>query len=241
MNNSHLNAHISNQFNEDLEKLRSHLLEMGGIVEDQVKNSVASLETANSALADKVLMVEKTVDQCELDIDQECVLILARRQPAASDLRLVMSVSKATRDLERMGDEAKKIAKMAIRLTREGPSPKGYTELTSIAKRVIKQVQLSLDAFSRFDAHCAFSVIKGDKAIDSEYKRALKDLIHYMVEDPRHISRLVNIMWALRALERIGDHAGNIAQHVIYLVHGTDVRHTPTHTLETLLNNKEEQ
>lgn len=237
MDNSHLGTHISNQFNADLEELRTHLLEMGGIVENQVLNAVEALETANGELAEEVLQVEKTVDKCELDIDEECTLVLARRQPAASDLRMVLTVSKATRDLERIGDEAKKIAKMALALNDEGSAaPRGYQELRHIASNAVSQVNLALNAFARFDAAAAVQVVKSDKIIDREYKTALRELITYMMEDPRSISRVMNVLWALRALERIGDHAGNIAQHVIYLVHGKDVRHTPIAEVEADLD-----
>ena len=152
-------------------------------------------------------------------------VILARRQPAASDLRLVISISKSVIDLERIGDEASKIARRAIQLCEEGSAPRGYVEVRHIGDQVRRMVRDSLDAFARFDAQLALSVAQYDKTVDREYKTALRELATYMMEDPRSISRVLNIIWALRSLERIGDHARNIAELVIYLVRGTDVRH----------------
>ena len=238
MDTLHLDQHISRQFNSDLEQLRANFLEMGGIVEEQVADAVTAIETADGGLAEKVLITEKDVDQREIDLDKEATLILARRQPAASDLRLVLMVTKATRDLERIGDEADKIAKMAIALNDSGASPRGYVELRHIASGVLKLVNLSLDAFARFDVYAAIKVVREDKFIDQEYRSAIRELITYMMEDPRSISRVMNIMWALRALERIGDHARNIAEHVIYLVHGMDVRHISIQEMEEKLETK---
>lgn len=232
MDSLYLDQHISQQFNADLEKLRSDFLEMGGMVEDQVHKSINAIVNAQGDLAEEVMQREMEVDQWEINLDHECTLILARRQPAASDLRLVMMVSKSTRDLERIGDEANKIAKMAIALNEDGESPRGYVELRHIGANVAKMVNTTLDAFARFDVAAAISVVREDKEIDREYKSALRELITFMMEDPRSISRVLNVMWALRALERVGDHARNIAEQVIYLVHGKDVRHLPISEIE---------
>lgn len=236
MDKLHLDQHISHQFNDDLEQVRSQFLELGGLVEEQVSLAIQAIETADGEIAEQVLRTEKEVDQREVDLDRECTFILARRQPTASDLRLVLTVTRATRDLERMGDEADKIAKMAIALNDDGVSPRGYLELRHIGSSVLKLVNLSLDAFARFDVDSAVRVVREDKEVDREYRTAVRELITYMMEDPRSISRVMNVLWALRALERIGDHARNIAEHVIYLVHGTDVRHTPLAELEKRLN-----
>lgn len=241
MDNLHLDQHISKQFNIDLEHLRTHLLEMGGLVEEQVIDAVRAIETADGDLAEKVLKTEELVDKREVEIDRECTLVLARRQPAATDLRLVLMVTKATRDLERMGDEANKIAKMAIALNDDGAAPRGYVELRHIGSGVIKLVNLALDAFARFDVNSAMRVMREDKLIDQEYRSAIRELVTYMMEDPRSITRVMNVMWALRALERIGDHARNIAEHVIYLVHGMDVRHISISELEERLEEKEKR
>ena len=211
---------------------------MGGLVEEQVTDAVQAIETADCDLADKVRSTESSVDQREIELDRECTLILARRQPAASDLRLVLMVTRATTDLERMGDEANKIAKMALALNDDGKSPRGYTELRHIGSNALRLVNLSLDAFARFDVNAAIQVVRDDKLIDQDYRTAVRELITYMMEDPRSISRVMNIMWALRALERIGDHARNIAEHVIYLVHGMDVRHVPIGEIEEQLQEK---
>jgi len=238
MENLYLNQHISNQFNADLEHLRTQFLEMGGLVEEQVTDAVRAIETADGALAEKVRLIEKDINRREIEIDNECTLVLARRQPAASDLRLVLIVTRAVRDLERMGDEAKKIAKMAIALNDDGVAPRGYTELRHIASSVLKLVNQSLDAFARFDVETAMIVVRDDSLVDQEYRSAIRELITYMMEDPRSISRVMNIMWALRALERIGDHARNIAEHVIYLVHGKDVRHMPVKQMEEAIEQR---
>ncbi|SEK27007.1 phosphate transport system protein [Atopomonas hussainii] len=221
-----LSHHISQQYNEELEEVRSHLLAMGGLVEKQVTDAISALIDADTGLATQVREIDDQINQMERNIDEECVRILARRQPAASDLRLIISISKSVIDLERIGDEASKIAKRAIELS-EGASDnsKGYVEIRHIGDKVRKMVQEALDAFARFDAQLALTVAQQDKAVDQEYKSALRELMTYMMEDPRSISRVLSVIWVLRSLERIGDHARNIAELVIYLVQGTDVRH----------------
>lgn len=241
MENLHLGTHISKQFSYDLEELRAHLLEMGGLVEEQVADAVQAIETADIRLAEKVLKTEDIIDDRELSLDRECVLILARRHPAATDLRLVLVVAKATRDLERIGDEANKVAKMAIALNDQGAAPRGYVEVRHIGAGVIKMVNMALDAFARFDVESAMRVVREDKAIDQEYGSALRGLVTYMMEDPRSVTRVMNIMWALRALERVGDHARNIAEHVIFLVHGMDVRHISISEVEERIEQRERQ
>lgn len=220
-----LTHHISQQFNAELEEVRSRLLVMGGLVEKQVNDAVIALIDADAGLARQVREIDDQINQMERTIDEDCVRILARRQPAASDLRLIISISKSVIDIERIGDEATKIAKRAILLCEEGESPRGYVEVRHIGDQVRKMVQQALDAFARFDAELALTVVQYDKTIDREYKTALRELVTYMMEDPRSISRVLNVIWALRSLERIGDHARNIAQLVIYLVRGTDVNH----------------
>lgn len=215
-----LGQHISQQFTAEMDELRSRFLGMGGLVEKQVNEAVTALIEADTALAQLVREADKHTNRMEITIDEECVRILARRQPAASDLRLIISISKAVIDLERIGDEASKIAKRAIQLTEEGESPKGYVEVRHIGDQVRKMVQEALDAFARFDSAQAREVVAYDKTVDREYKTALRELITYMMEDPRSISRVLNVIWALRSLERIGDHARNIARLVIYLVEG---------------------
>ena len=217
--------HISQQYNVELEEVRSHLLAMGGLVEKQVSDAVRAVIDADAGLARQVRAIDDQIDVMERGIDEECLRILARRQPAASDLRLIISISKSVIDLERIGDEAAKIARRAIELTEDGEAPRGYVEVRHIGEQVRKMVHQALDAFARFDAELALSVAQYDKLIDREYKSALRELATYMMEDPRSISRVLSVIWVLRSLERVGDHARNIAELVIYLVQGTDVRH----------------
>lgn len=226
MDKLHLEDHISKKFDEDLEELKSRMLEMGGLVEKQVSDALYAVEMADSETAMKVIEHENIVDAHELAIDEECTLLIARRQPAASDLRLVMAVSRSVRDLERIGDEAKKIAKMAIKLSEEGSAPKGYVELRHIGQKVLQMLNQALDAFVRFDAQCALEVLPEDAKVDMDYRTAVRELITYMMEDPRSISRVMNILWTLKAVERIGDHAKNICEQVVYIVQGRDIRHS---------------
>lgn len=235
MDKLQLDQHISNQFNSDLEGLKTQLLEMGGLVEQQVIDAVKAMESGDSGLAERVLVNENEVDQREVKLDEDCTVVLARRQPAASDLRLVLAVVKANRDLERMGDEANKIAKMALALSESGNNTKGYSEVRHIGHIVVKMINLALDAFARYDVLTALEIAQKDKEVDREYESAMRELMTYMMEDPRSISRVMNVMWALRALERIGDHAKNIAEHIIYLVRGLDVRHISVQELERQL------
>lgn len=216
-----LGQHISQQFNTEIEELRSRFLGMGGLVEKQVNEAITALIEGDSGLAQLVREADKHTNQMEATIDEECVRILARRQPAASDLRLIISISKAVISLERIGDESKKIAKRAIALSEEGAeATHGYVEVRHIGDQVRRMVQESLDAFARFDSQQAREVVAYDKNVDREYKTALRELVTYMMEDPRSISRVLNVVWVLRSLERIGDHARNIARLVIYLVEG---------------------
>ena len=225
MDKLHIDQHISQQYNAVLDDLKTEFLEMGGIVEQQIVDAVTAFTKNDRDLAQKVLSVEKNVDDREIALDDLCTQIIARRQPTASDLRLVMSTSKATRDLERMGDEAKKIAKMAIALSDTDDLSARFSAIRNLGRRVQQVVNETLTAFARYDVDAALQVAHEDKAIDQEYDTAMRELITYMMEDPRNISHSMNIIWALRALERIGDHASNIAEHIIYLVKGLDVRH----------------
>lgn len=227
------NAHISEQYNEDMRELRSHILAMGGLVEKQVSDAIRALVERDTELAIAVRNNEKRINSMELTIDEECTRVLALRQPAASDLRLVLAVSKTISDLERIGDEANKIAKMAILLSEQGQSPRGYIESRHIGDLVMRMLHNSLDAFARLDAESAYNVARDDNEVDVEYESAIRQLVTYMMEDPRSISRVINVMWSLRALERIGDHARNIAEQVIYIVKGTDVRHISVEQMKT--------
>lgn len=231
--------HISRQFNHELEELKTHLLTMGGLVEKQVQDAVEALLEGDSRLAESVRDNDKAVNDMQIQIDEEATRVLARRQPAASDLRLVLAVIRATSDLERIGDEANKVARNALILIEAGRSPHGLVEVRHISEHVRKMVRDALTAFARFDIQLALKVVHEDDAVDDEYTTAMRSLMTFMMEDPRSISSILSVMWILRALERIGDHADNLAEYVIYLVKGLDVRHTAVDQLdEEIAKNK---
>ncbi|MDA8856216.1 phosphate signaling complex protein PhoU [Porticoccaceae bacterium] len=217
--------HIMKQFDEELEEIRTQLMEMGGKVEQQLKNAIKAVIKADSSLAEEVIRDERLVDEMEVDIDEACILIIARRQPAASDLRFVMMVTKAVNDLERIGDEAKKIANHAIILSEQDSLSQGYKEVRHLGSSVSAMLANALDAFARFDVKAAMSTLEEDAQIDLDYKTALRELVTYMMEDPRSISRAINILWVVRSLERIGDHSKNLCEQIFYVVKGKDIRH----------------
>lgn len=217
--------HIMTQFDEELEEIRTQLMEMGGKVEQQLKNSIQAVIKADSSLAEEVIKEERLVDEMEVDIDEACILIIARRQPAASDLRFVMMVTKAINDLERIGDEARKIANHAVILSEQDGLSQGYKEVRHLGDSVSSMLANALDAFARFDVDAAMSTLEEDAQIDLDYKSALRELVTYMMEDPRSISRAINILWVVRSLERIGDHAKNLCEQIVYVVKGKDIRH----------------
>ncbi|RMA82100.1 phosphate signaling complex protein PhoU [Umboniibacter marinipuniceus] len=221
-----LDGHISQRFNQDLEDIRSRLLEMGGLVEQQLVKAMAAFESGDSELGLAVSKDDVEVNRLEVETEDLCTKILVKRQPAASDLRMVLAVSRIVRDLERMGDEAAKIADLGVRLAEEGSSPIGYVECRNIATRVREMINASLDAFARYDAEKARETMRVDEKVDDEYASALRSLVTYMMEDPRSIKRVMNVMWTLRSLERIGDHATNVCEQIIYLVEGEDMRHS---------------
>ncbi len=217
--------HIMTQFDEELEEIRTQLMEMGGKVEQQLKNSIQAVIKADSSLAEEVIREERLVDEMEVDIDEACILIIARRQPAASDLRFVMMVTKAINDLERIGDEARKIANHAVILSEQDGLSQGYKEVRHLGDSVSSMLANALDAFARFDVDAAMKTLEEDAQVDLDYKSALRELVTYMMEDPRSISRAINILWVVRSLERIGDHAKNLCEQIVYVVKGKDIRH----------------
>ncbi|MFN2408914.1 MAG: phosphate signaling complex protein PhoU [Halomonas sp.] len=224
--------HISRQFNQELEELKTHLMAMGGMVEKQVEDAVIALLDSDSRLAEKVRDNDRQVNDLQLQIDDECTRILARRQPAATDLRLVLAVIRATSDLERIGDEASKIARNALSLSESSNTVRGLVEVRHISEHVRKMLRDSLTAFARFDTELAMQVVREDEFVDSEYGSAMRSLMTFMMEDSRSITSVLSVMWVLRALERVGDHANNLAEHVVYLVKGLDIRHTDPETLD---------
>ena len=225
--------HFSKQYDQDLEGLRSRVLQMGGLVEAQILAAVDAFVGGSQGLIDQVIASESKVDEFEVNIDNDCSQIIARRQPAASDLRLIMAISKTVTDLERIGDEAEKIARMSRQIHEQGRMQMqqfaGIRHAAAIAVAMLRQ---GLDAFARLDAVEAAKVIREDRAIDSEFRSILRQLITFMMEDPRTISTALEIVWVAKAVERIGDHAKNIAEYVIYIVRGTDVRHTAIEQIE---------
>ena len=230
--------HISSEFNEELEELCADLLKMGGLAERQVRLAVECQEQFDSALVDQIREAENAVNAWELRIDELVATLIARRQPAATDLRLVLVVSKIVRDLERAGDEANKVAQMAQQAHESGKaSAVGAVEVRAIGDQVLRMLGNALTAFARMDADMALDVARHDKEVDRTYQSALRSLATHMIEDPREIGPVLNVMWVLRALERVGDHATNIAEHVIYLVKGTDVRHLSVTNVEETLKN----
>ncbi len=226
MEASDLSGHISKRFNNDIENLRNMVLSMGGLVESQLTHAISALVTGDSELGLKVANDDYKVNELEVNIDEECGRILAMRGPAAGDLRLIVAVIKTITDLERIGDEAEKIGFLASKLAAMDRPSDSYYELKTLGTHVSHMVRDAMNAFARLDVDEAFKVVREDKEVDREYESIQRQCITFMMEDPREIKRVMNVTWAARALERIGDHAKNICEYVIYMVQGRDVRHT---------------
>ena len=220
--------HLSSQFDNDLNALCGSLLEMGGLVESQVSMAMKAFSQLDGDLADQVMLREAEVNDFEIMIDQSCTELIARRQPIASDLRLVMAVSKAITNLERAGDEADRIARRTKHIMEDSASHSINTaEIRLSGQMAVSLLRRSLDCFARLDTKAAAEVVNEDKQIDEEFKAFVRKLTSYMAEDPRTISVGLDMLSIAKAVERIGDHAKNIAEFVIYIVKGTDVRHIP--------------
>ena len=230
--------HLSTQFDAELSGISTRVLEMGGMVESQVAQAVFALSTFNADVAATVLKTEERVNAMEMEIDRDLSSIIARRQPTARDLRLLIAVSKTIANLERIGDEAARIARTVQRLLSSGMSSRlrlPVTDLSFEAELATKQLRKALDAFARLDVEAAVDVLRHDDQIDQEFDGLMRKLITYMMEDPRTISAAIDLVFVAKAIERVGDHAKNLAEQIIYIVKGTDVRHNPVDTVQALV------
>jgi phosphate transport system protein len=219
--------HSSKQYDQELEAMRSRVLEMGGLVESQLKMAIEAFERADSDLADRVIQADRRVNELEIDLDRAVHHIIARRQPTAGDLRMITGVAKTITDLERIGDESAKVARAAKWLREKEKSFRvnRIPDIRLSGDAATIMLHKSLDAFARMDAQAAAQLIDEDESIDERFRAVLRQLITFMMEDPRAISASLDTVWAAKAIERIGDHAKNIAEHVIFIAYGADVRH----------------
>ena len=228
--------HLSTQFDSELTAISAKVMELGGLVESQTLHAILALSQFDTEIAQGVRRNETRVNEMELEIDRDLSSIIARRQPTARDLRLLIAISKTTANLERAGDEADKIARMVISIINDGaPRSLPLLELRVTADLASGLLRKALDAFARLDVQAALSILKEDDLIDKEFDGFVRKLITYMMEDPRKISASLDLLFLAKALERIGDHAKNIAEFIIYVVKGEDVRHTPIATIESVI------
>jgi len=225
--------HTLKQFDAELEEIRSLVLQMGGLVEEQIVHAIEALTSGNIGQARQVMENDHRVNALEVAIDEECSAVIAKRQPAAKDLRMIMTVVKTITDLERIGDEAAKIARMTLSLySNARPTVPRASEIQYVADIAIGMLRNALDAFARLDLAVAAKVVRQDELVDSEFKAILRQLITFMMEDPRTISLALDILFIAKSIERIGDHSKNMSEYVVYLVKGKDVRHTSVETIE---------
>ncbi|MGR9106309.1 MAG: phosphate signaling complex protein PhoU [Gammaproteobacteria bacterium] len=220
-----MRQHISKRFDQELEDIRNKVLTMGGLVERQVSEAIRSIIESDLEAAEAVVLNDVKVNALEVSIDEECTHILARRQPAATDLRLVIAVIKTITDLERIGDEAKRIARQRIDMDGQTVKQHQFTEFEHLGQHVLEMLREALDAFARLDVKLSLAVAQEDKKVDREYDSLIRQQMTYLMESPRMIPVSLDIMWAARALERIGDRCCNICEYVIYQVMGKDIRH----------------
>ena len=218
-------GHISKRFDHELENIRNKVLTMGGLVETQVNLGIKGLLESDSEIARKVVQDDYKINRMEVEIDEKCVQILARRQPAAGDLRLVVAIIKTITDLERIGDQAEKLGRNQLELVDGGASLSNFVNLEHLGELVSRLLNRALDAFARMDDVEALKTIAMDEKINDEFEAMMRQLITHMMEDPRTIRNALRVSWCARALERIGDHAKNICEYVVFLVQGKDVRH----------------
>lgn len=226
METSDLKHHYSQQFNSELEDIRSRVLGMGGLVESQLETAIAAMDRGESDVAEAVVSDDRKVNVCDVDINERCTTILALRQPTASDLRLVLAVIKTTADLERIGDEAKRVARMVTDTTGGEQDGALLGQIVHLGERVQQILHRVLDAFARMDVNAGVEIIEEDGKVDLEYESIMRQGMAHMMENPGAVPTILDMIWTARALERIGDRCCNIAEHVIYFVKGKDVRHS---------------
>ncbi len=239
MDAMNLNTHISSKFNEELELVRNEVLAMGGMVEQQVEDALSAAVNSDSELAHHVLASDEKVNDIELRIDEDCSRIIAKRQPTAGDLRLMLVVMKTIGDLERIGDEAERIARVALESFNNKQQQDLLVNVDNLGHLVLSMLRDTLDAFARMDVNAALKVHQEDKRIDKEYEALMRLLMTYMMEDPRSIPKILNVMWAVRSLERIGDRCQNVCEYLMYLVKGEDVRHADFDEMEERVRDDE--
>ncbi len=231
-----LGQHISQRYDQELEDIRNQVLKMGGLVEKQAENAVKALLDRDAELAEEVASTDYKINKMEVEIDDECTRVIARRQPAASDLRLIIAVIKVITDLERIGDEAEKIGVYSIKLAKKKVSNGMHYDLTHLSKLVLAMLHDSLDAFARLDDEQALKIVGKNEIINKEINSLTRLLITHMMEDTRNIKNALRINWCARSLERIGDHSRNISEYVVFLAKGKDIRHTDIDTIRAEYN-----
>ena len=227
-----MSDHTSKQFDSELEAVRSTVLQMGGLVEEQILEAIETVSSGDMAKIERVVANDKRVNKMEVDLDERCSHIIARRQPTAGDLRMIMTVVKMITDLERIGDEAEKIARMARMIHEANRAHLPRIELAHMAEVAVAMLRQALDAFARLDPIAAAQVVRQDQVVDEEFKAVIRQLITFVMEDPRSISRSIEILFIAKAIERIGDHAKNMSEYTVYMVKGRDVRHIGVEEIE---------
>lgn len=232
-----MSDHTSKNFDLELESLRTRVLQMGGMVEQQVRKAIEGLYSGDQPLLENVIRDDDRVNQMENDIDALCNQVIAKRQPTAIDLRMIVSVLKAIGDLERVGDKARKIARLGIALTNQPAAGALNVELNHMADTALKMLRLALDGFARLDVSLVTEAMVLDESVNAEYQAVARQLITYMMEDPRTITRSLDILSIAKAIERIGDHATNIAEYVVYMVKGLNVRHATAEEIQAQIDN----
>ncbi|WP_445397657.1 phosphate signaling complex protein PhoU [Zobellella sp. An-6] len=234
MDKINLKKHISGQFNVELEGVLNQVLVMGGLVEQQLADAITAIHEQDMDMARQIVANDHKVNALEVQIDEECTRIIAKRQPAASDLRLVLAIIKTITDLERIGDVAKRIGMMLLDNANKKQPP--LVSMENMGRRTVKMLHEALDAFARMDVEAAIEVHKEDDKVDREYESIIRELMTFMMEDPRTIPHVLNVLWCARSLERVGDRVQHICEYIIYFVKGKDVRHISDEDIHNMLD-----